>query len=496
MKTLLLFPNQLFNINVLKNMLKNVVKENQTINILLYEHPKYFQEYNYHKSKLVFHRATMCAYFDMLKTKNFNIKYIEYNEKINIKTDIIIIDPTDFDVLDNIEKYTKKHKLNLEILESPLFIFSKSDLDEYIKTTDKPYFNTTFYKWARQYKNILMNNNKPYGGKWSFDTENRLPFEKSYKEKEIKFIENSYIKEATQYIEKNFLNNPGNINIFLPINHKDAEKYYDIFLKDRLKNFGSYEDAISPDVMIGYHSGISALLNIGLLNPLDVIEKAVEKKSSIKIQSIEGFIRQILSWREYVRFLYINEHKKFNKMNFLNHNHKLKKVWYTGETKITPVDNVIKKALNISYAHHIERLMIIGNFMLLMMIKPKDVLKWFLEIISIDAYEWVMEPNVYGMSQHSVGQLMMNRPYFSSSNYIFKMSTYKKSHQYEKIILENIEYEWYEIWDALYYNFINVHKTYLKSIYATANAVFILNKKTETEKKKLFKLAKLYMDKY
>ena len=140
--------------------------------------------------------------------------------------------------------------------------------------------------------------------------------------------------------------------------------------------------------------------------------------------------------------------------------------------------------------------MIIGNFMLLMQIKPKDIYKWFLEIISIDAYEWVMEPNVYGMSQHSVGQLMMNRPYFSSSNYIFKMSNYKKSNKFDKIILNDEEYEWYEIWDALYYNFINKHKNYLKSIYSTANSVFILNKKSATDKQKLFRIANLYMNIY
>ena len=134
--------------------------------------------------------------------------------------------------------------------------------------------------------------------------------------------------------------------------------------------------------------------------------------------------------------------------------------------------------------------------MLLMQTKPKDVLKWYMELISIDAYEWVMEPNVYGMSQHSVGQLMMNRPYFSSSNYIFKMSNYKKSDENTKIKLGNEEYFWYDIWDALYYNFINDNKTYLKSIYATANSVYILNKKSQKEKEKMFKIAKLYMDKY
>jgi deoxyribodipyrimidine photolyase-related protein len=238
-----------------------------------------------------------------------------------------------------------------------------------------------------------------------------------------------------------------------------------------------------------------------LLDPLDVIEKAVKKKS-VKIQSIEGFVRQILSWREYVRLLYIKEHNTFIKKNFFKHTNKLPKSWYTGTTGIVPLDNVIKKALKIAYAHHIERLMIAGNLALLMQLKPTDVYKWFIEILAIDAYEWVMEPNVYGMSQHSVGQLMMNRPYFSSSNYIFKMSNYKKNDkndqndqndQNEKIILDDEEYEWYEIFDALYYNFINDNKTYLKSIYATANSVFILNKKSTTEKTKLFKIAKLYL---
>jgi len=486
MKTLLLLPNQLFH--------QDIIKDVEFNNIVLYEHPKFFTEYDYHRSKLVFHRASMSSYYDQLK-KKYTIKYIEYYEKINIKNDIVMFDPTDFDILHEMKSYTKKHKLNFEILDSPLFIFSTSELDEYITSTNKPYFNATFYKWARIKKDIMMNGKNPIGGKWSFDTENRLPFDKKYKEKNIDFLDNDYIKDAIKYVDKNFPNNYGSINIFTPIDHKGAEKYFDKFLKERLNNFGAYEDAISSDVMIGYHSGISALLNIGLLNPIDVINKAVKKKGA-KIQSIEGFIRQILSWREYVRMLYIKEHENFNKMNFLKHTNKLGKKWYTGETGITPVDNVIKKALNISYAHHIERLMIIGNVMLLMMIKPKDVLKWFLEIISIDAYEWVMEPNVYGMSQHSVGQLMMNRPYYSSSNYIFKMSNYKKSDDFNKIKLDDNEYEWYEVWDALYYNFINHHKIYLKSIYATANSVYILNKKSDKDKQKLFKIAKLYIDKY
>lgn len=480
MKTLLLLPNQLFK--------KHDFEFDQ---IILYEHPKFFTEYNYHKTKLVYHRSTMKNYYDNI-LKIYKIKYIEYNDKLVLNGDIIIYDPTDFDILKDIKKYCKNKKLSLTIKDTKLFILNNNDINDYINSSNKPYFNTTFYKWIRIKKNILVNKDKPIGGKWSYDVDNRLPFPKLYEEAKIKYYNNKYIREATKYVEKNFKDNIGEINLIVPTNHKDAKTYYNKFLKERLKYFGPYEDAISSDVIIGYHSSISALLNIGLLDPNEVIEEAIKLKNKIKIESLEGFIRQILSWREYVRMLYIKEHDKFNKMNYLKHNNKLNKSWYTGETGIVPVDNVIKKALKISYAHHIERLMIVGNFMLLLQIKPIYVYKWFLEVISIDAYEWVMEPNVYGMSQHSVGQLMMNRPYFSSSNYIFKMSNYKKSDNYDKIKINNKEYNWYDIWDALYYNFINKHSKYLKSIYATANSVYILNKKKEDEKRELFKLAKSF----
>jgi deoxyribodipyrimidine photolyase-related protein len=484
MKTLLILPNQLFK--------KHDIDFNE---IILYEHPKFFTEYNYHKSKLVFHRATMKKYYDDMK-KKYNIKYVEYDDKLTLKNELIIYDPTDFDILKEIKSICKKSKIELTILDTKLFILNLEEIDEYINDTNKPYFNATFYKWVRTKKDILVNNGEPYGGKWSYDILNRLPFKQSYTEKNIKFINNSYIKEASKYVERNFKDNVGEINIFLPIDHSGAQLWFNKFLKERLKNFGPYEDAISSEVILGYHSGISALLNIGLLDVNDVIDKALHLKGKIKTESLEAFIRQIISWREYVRMLYLKEHTKFNKENFLKHNNKLKKVWYTGDTGIKPIDNVIKKALNISYAHHIERLMVIGNFMLLMQIKPTDVYKWFIEVISIDAYEWVMEPNVYGMSQHSVGKLMMNRPYYSSSNYILKMSNYRKSNNFDKIRLNNVEYDWYEIWDALYYNFINTHKIYLKKIYATANSVSQFNKKSDTDKRQLLKIAKEYMEKY
>jgi deoxyribodipyrimidine photolyase-related protein len=492
---LILLPNQLFKIHNFDNF-------DDVTHIYIYEHPKFFTDYEYHKTKLVFHRSTMKSYYDYLTKlyKNKDIHYISFDmnifDKIN-KKNIYVYDPIDFDILDKFKRSCKRNNINLTVLESKLFILSNSDIDDYIKTTSKPYFNATFYKWMRHKTDILMHNNKPLNNKYSFDTENRLKYPDSYKESNIKEVKNKYINEAITYVNKHFENNKGLISSYLPIDHESSKKYFNNFLKTKLNNFGPYEDAIRNDVVIGYHSCISALLNTGLLDVNTVISDTVSyyKKHNVKIQSVEGFIRQILSWREYIRMLYMKEHDKFNKMNFFKHKRKLNKTWYNGETGILPVDNLIHKANKLSYLHHIERLMVIGNFMLLCEINPKDVFEWFLTFVSIDAYEWVMEPNVYGMSQHSVGQLMMNRPYFSSSNYIMKMSNYKYGDG-DDITINKEKYSWGDIWDALYYNFINNNKTYLKKIYSTASSVYALNKKQQSDKTTLFNLANSYLDNY
>jgi deoxyribodipyrimidine photolyase-related protein len=181
--------------------------------------------------------------------------------------------------------------------------------------------------------------------------------------------------------------------------------------------------------------------------------------------------------------------------NFFNHKNKIGKVFYLATTDIPPIDDLIKKVITFGYCHHIERLMYLGNFMLLCLINPQEVFRWFSELF-IDAIgpDWVMMPNIYGMSQYS-STFMMKKPYFSSSNYIDKMSCYKRKEGiYKKIELQNQLYEWYEIWDALYYNFIDIHQDKLKKIYSVANSVSNLKKKENREE--LFKIAKLYIKKY
>jgi deoxyribodipyrimidine photolyase-related protein len=188
------------------------------------------------------------------------------------------------------------------------------------------------------------------------------------------------------------------------------------------------------------------MLNIGLLSPSQIIDKAIAyaRDHDIPVNSLEGFVRQILGWREYIRAVYTAKGTTERKKNYWSHQRKIPPSFWSGTTGIVPVDDAIKRLLSTGYNHHIERLMVLGNFMLLCEFDPDEVYKWFMEMY-IDSYDWVMVPNVYGMSQYADGGMMSTKPYISGSNYIMKMSNYAKG-------------EWSEIWDALFWRFIYKHK--------------------------------------
>lgn len=495
MNIIIVLPNQLFEFNKLIN--KNSF-------VYIYEHPLYFTHYKYHKLKLTLHRATMKEYYDhLLTTYHCTVKYLEYTynisklfKKLHNKR-VNMFDPVDHDLAKEFKSLSKKNNIELFMYDTPLFICKMNDLTEYL--INNKYHQTTFYIWQRKRLNILLEDNKPIGGKWTYDTENRLPFPQNF-HTDTKFnINNSkYVKNAAIYINTHFKNNPGdNTSFYLPTNYRDSMKHLKKFIKTKLNCFGPYQDSVSKDIIFGCHSVLSPLLNIGLITPNQVITKVLKyyetHKHTTKLSSIEGFIRQIIGWREYMRMVYMFEFKRLTTSNHFNHHRKLNNDWYTANINITPINDIIKKVLKYGYAHHIERLMYLGNFMLLSEINPTEIYNWFM--IFIDAYPWVMAPNVYGMSQFSSGFLLSTRPYFSSSNYINKMSDYhrKPSH---KINLDDREYEWYEIWDALYYNFIHNHKKEFAKNYALASAVSHWNNKSKAEQNKLLRIAHKYLTSY
>lgn len=483
---LLLFPINLFDFKIILNIIKNYnIKK-----IYLIEEERYFTDFKFHKLKLAYHRATMKKYFDDIKY--IDKKYINYKDcskfykKIN-KEDIIIFNPIDHKLMEKIQKLLKK----ITILDNPNFTMTpeivEKNKDEFYK--NNKYYHDKFYKFQRRKLNILMNNDKPEGGKWSYDNLNRdsLPKNKTLPKLSKKII-NKYIDEAKDYIVKNFKSNYGNLDNFIyPIDRKSSLSHLKKFLKNKLINYGKYQDAVNSDEPFVFHSILSPMLNIGLITDNDVIDISnkyyLKNKNEIPINSYEGFIRQVIGWRNYVYSIYILEGRKMYESNFMNHKNKLSNKWWEGNTGIIVIDNIIKNNIvNYAYSHHIERLMYLGNILFMLMVDPKEVHRIFMEW-TIDSYDWVMVPNVMGMSQHSDRGIMMTRPYFASSNYISKMSNYSKTK----------DNDWHIKWDTIYYNFINKHSKYLKSNYATSRMVVHWDKKSKKEKDIILTNAKKYI---
>jgi len=492
MNYLILFPHNLF---PKKQLLKFIPKDIDIdkLTIILVEDPLFFGDKerikNYTKLKLVLHRASMKYYKDYLKeeVKPKSIKYIEYSKakkysylkKINDKK-IYLFDPCDHLLMKRINKIVEP-----TVLDSPLFLLSIKDLEEYNETKQKSntFFHKHFYDW--QLKKNPGGIKIPYITK-SYDEENRKPPTKnlnvptSIREK-INDNNTEYVKEAKKYIENNFKNNYGNVeDFFFPITHKTSNKWLKDFVKVRLKNFGTYQDAILQNEPFMFHSLLSTMINVGLLTPHEVLEEVIEyyekNKKEVKINNYEGFVRQLIGWREYERMLYVLDYDNLTSSNYFGNKKLLNKKWYTGKTGIKPIDDTINKAFKNGYLHHIERLMVMLNFMNLARIHPKQIYNWFMEF-SCDAYDWVMVGNVYGMGYFSTNT--MRKPYLSTSNYIRQMTDYKN------------DGHWNEVWDALFYKFLTDNKPKLKG----GAAVYLRNlvhfeKKSSKEKKEIFEKIK------
>jgi len=452
--------------------------------IALVEEKVNFTYLNYHKLKIVLHRATMKKYFDTLKVKHK--KYYEFDtDEIDIIKNyscVEFIDPCDYLIVNKWQKLCKKEGIELTILPTLNFLI---DPTEY---TGPYYHDRSFYPFMRKKLDVLMVGDKPKGGQYSFDKENRKALPKNIKlPANPKKVNNSYVREAKKYTERHFSDNVGEIDEFIyPIDSKSATNWMKKFCEERLKHFGTYEDAMDDTSVMLYHSCLAVSLNTGLITDRDVLDYVSTQK--VEINNLEGFIRQLIGWRNYVYTIYVKEGEKIRKMNFFEHKRKLSEKWWKGETGMPIVDMTIKKINRYAYAHHIERLMVLGNFMLICQINPQEVMDWFQGFVSIDAYDVFMVPNVLGMSQHADGGITMTRPYFSSSNYINKM--YGKKVKSE-INLKSGTYQWDEVWDAVYYSFINKHKDYLEKNYSTAQQVSHWKKKTN--KKEILELAEEYL---
>jgi len=484
----LIFPHQLF---AKSPIIKNGHK------ILLVEEYLFFLQYKFHKQKIAFHRATMKTYQDYLEKKGLEVEYIESSEKhadlrVLIKklkkqkiTELHVVDPVDYWLEKRL--HAAQPSIELKLYDSPLFLNTREDLSKFFRADKKSFFQTTFYKQQRKKRNILMDDiGEPIGGKWTYDSDNRKKYPKGKTPPTIKFPSSTDTwEEAVSYTEKKFKNNPGQLEKepLYPIDFKQSKAWLKQFLKHRFFDFGIYEDAIVKNEAYLNHSILTPMLNVGLIGPQEILDQslAFAVKEDIPINSTEGFVRQIIGWREFIRGMYECKGRFSRTQNFWNFTRKIPSSFYDGTTGIEPVDETIKQVLKTGYCHHIERLMILGNFMVLCEFDPKEVYRWFMELF-IDAYDWVMVPNVYGMSQFADGGTFATKPYISGSNYIKKMSNYPNG-------------DWQKIWDGLFWRFLAAHEDFFKKNPRLAMLCHSLDKMADEKKEAHFKNAENFLDK-
>ena len=257
--------------------------------------------------------------------------------------------------------------------------------------------------------------------------------------------------EIFNFIDTNFSNHPGELNVFTPYTNEQAKMWLVEFFKVRFNDFGPYEDAIVKNEHFLLHSILSSSLNLGLITPKYVIEEAIKYAdiNNIPLNSLEGFVRQIIGWREFIRGIYQNFSEKMKHKNYWKHKRKMADSWYEGTTGIPPLDDAIQGAIKYGYTHHINRLMILSNVMNMCEIHPDEIYKWFMEMF-IDSSEWVMVPNVYGMGTFADGGIFATKPYICGSSYMLRMSNFKKD-------------AWCDAVDGLYWQFIENNREFFSS---------------------------------
>ncbi len=479
-KIFLIFPNQLFKIKKQFSEIKTIALIQDS---LFFGCDSQWQQ-KFHCQKIIFHKATMDFYEEYLRSHGFKVIYLKHKrenrteENLNYLTQkgfkyFITYEVFDWSLEKRIKNFSVKNDIKLEIRKNEMFLTSP-EISEEIINQNKIYGMQKFYKIQRKSLNILIEKDgSPTGGDWNFDKLNRKKLPSKIKVPEIPTVKtNKYLEKAIREVSKNYKDYFGNIQNFnYPVTHKDAEEWLDNFLIQRFNLFGDYEDSINSNHRMLWHSILSPLINTGLLTPRQIIDKAYDfyHFNNIGINSFEGFIRQIIGWREFIKIIYKRNNLELRNGNFWEFEDKpIPSSFYSGETGIRPLDDSIKNVLETGYAHHIERLMIIGNLMLLCRFHPNQVYKWFMELF-IDSYDWVMVPNVYGMSQFSNGGLFTTKPYISGSNYILKMSNYKSE-------------KWCDTWDSLFWTFIDDYKNKFKNQYRLSMILRNLEK-MDTNKK-------------
>jgi len=387
---------------------------------------------------------------------------------------------------ERIGAFCDSHGLRRTIVESPMFLTTRQQFDDYLDEAKRP-FMADFYRLQRRRLEVLVSDaGEPRGGRWSFDEDNRKRLPDDVDPPELPESRwTAHTDAVVGLVEEHFGGHPGLAKDFWwPVTRRSALYWLRDFLNHRLANFGPYQDAISRRGETAFHSVLSPLLNLGLITPRDVVDQVLAhaEKHDIPMNSLEGFLRQVIGWREFIRGIYHRYDAEQRGANFWDHRRGLTEAWYTGNTGIPPLDDAIRTALRLGWTHHIPRLMVVGNLMNLCEIEPRRVHDWFMET-HVDSSEWVMGPNVYGMALYSDGGIFATKPYICGSNYLLKMSDYPKG-------------DWCDTVDGLYWRFVDRHRDFFAANPRLSMMARMLDKLGAPKRRRIFDAAESFLERH
>ena len=460
---------------------------------------------NHHKKKLILVFSAMRHFAKELRNKGFSVTYSEISrsqvnftkelsyqcKKIKPKR-IVITHPGEYRVLKEIKKWEKILNIPVTILEDNRFFCTIPEFKNWTEGKKELRMESFYQMMRKKYHILIDTDGKPEGGKWNYDVKNRKSLPRNHPNipKPLQHEPDEITKQVISEVKKRISNYFGDLQPFwFAVTHDEARKSLNDFIENRLEMFGPYEDAMTQEESFLYHSVLSMYLNIGLLEPKQVIYRVLEK-NRIKVESVEGFVRQILGWREYVRGVYWHNMPKYSKMNYFDAKNKLPKFYWTGDTEMNCMKKSIEQTVKEAYAHHIQRLMITGNFALITGIKPQDVCEWYLSVYA-DAYEWVELPNTHGMTLYADGGILGSKPYAASGNYINKMSDYCNNCKYN---VKEKEGEDACPFNYLYWNFFLKNQEKLEQNPRLWTVFSNIKKMSQNKKKQIQKDSKKFLN--
>lgn len=472
-----------------------IVAEAATQPILMVEDASVFSRRRYHQQKLAFILASMRNTAAALRAQGLEVIYFGLDSGHTIRSaiattarDLAANQFSTFSIADRaltrgLERVAEAAGIAWKVVDSPAFLGSKEDFVHFREQSGSLRMSR-FYQHQRSRLRILVNHTgRPEGGKWSYDSENRKKIPKGLRLPNQPEVEhNGTTLNAMREIVESFPDNPGNaMELWLPADRRGAINWLDRFVRERLSGFGAYEDAMTQRSDLLFHSALSPLLNVGLLTPREVINAALTQPN-VAINDLEGFIRQVIGWREFIHGYYMTEPGVPNRAisNKRSHHRQFTHHWYDGTTGIVPLDQAIKTMLRKGWNHHIDRLMILSNMMNLCEIEPNSVYEYFMAHY-VDAYDWVMRPNIEGMGLASAENSFATKPYVCSSNYMLKMSDYGRG-------------EWADIVDGLYWRFVERNRCEFSANPRTALTTKALDRMADERRSKIFGLAENFLE--